>query len=150
MIQAAGIMFLTEAGETLLLKRGPGGDFPGAWCFPGGSTEGDETAEETAKREAIEELGSLPKGERVVLTRRVAEGVDYTTFLQRVPEMFIPTINGEHTAFLWARPENLLDDDPEAGQSDADWDESKHPRADDGQFGAGAKGEEARKASEKS
>lgn len=127
MTKAAGIMFLTPAGETLLLKRGDGGDFPGAWCFPGGTTEGDETAEQTAERETIEELGFLPGGERAAWTRRInnfevdaqpstAPGLpinepdygaptDYITFLQRVPERFEPTLNGEHTGFAWVSPD---------------------------------------------
>jgi 8-oxo-dGTP pyrophosphatase MutT (NUDIX family) len=122
MIKAAGILFLTTAGEALFLKRGPGGDWPGAWCFPGGATEGDESAEETAKRETIEELGFLPDGERTILARRIStneapvpaetinpvpplgDPVDYTTFLQATPERFDPKLNGEHTGFAWATP----------------------------------------------
>ena len=73
--RAAGILFLTK-GESprraLFLKRGPGGDYPGYWCFPGGHLEGNETPEEAAKREAIEEIGSLPKGERTLLARNIS------------------------------------------------------------------------------
>lgn len=112
MIKAAGILFLTDAGEALFLKRGNGSDHPGEWCFPGGQLEGDETAEQAAEREAIEELGSLPDGKRVLLTRRIAADnladpieVDYTTFLQRVGNRFDPQVNGEHTGFAWARPD---------------------------------------------
>jgi 8-oxo-dGTP pyrophosphatase MutT (NUDIX family) len=122
MIKAAGIMFLTEAGEVLFLKRGNGGDHPLEWCFPGGTTEGTETAEETATRETIEEIGFLPDGARGLLTRSTgtvptpepvtpdtgvaavpAEPVEYTTFLQRVKERFDPRVNGEHTGFAWAK-----------------------------------------------
>lgn len=129
MIKAAGIMFVTEAGETLLLKRGPGGDWPGAWCFPGGEAKGDETLEQTAERETIEELGFLPEGEKRVWTRRISdnqmpafqtmvdptphgplnpvpplgEPVDYTTFIQTVKDRFDPKLNGEHTAFSWCK-----------------------------------------------
>jgi len=121
MIKAAGIMFLTDAGETLLLKRGPGGDWPGAWCFPGGHQEDDETTEQAAKRECVEELGFLPDGERRVWTRRISENeapipseninpqpaigesVDYTTFIQHVKDRFDPELNGEHTAFAWCK-----------------------------------------------
>lgn len=109
--RAAGIMFMEPGGTVLMLRRGPGGDHPLEWCFPGGTTEGDETSEQTAERETIEELGFLPDGEKSMLTRRIAEGVDYTTFLQPVAESFIPVINGEHTAFLWASPESLLADE---------------------------------------
>ena len=115
MIHAAGIMFLTDAGETLLLKRGPGGDWPGAWCFPGGTVEDGEATEQAAIRECKEELGFCPDGERRVWTRRISdnamdplsnapgEPVDYTTFVQRVSDRFDPKLNGEHTAFAWGK-----------------------------------------------
>ena len=61
MIRGAGIIFVTPQGKGLFLKRGPGGDWPSHWCFPGGTTEGGETAEQTAIREAIEELGFMPE-----------------------------------------------------------------------------------------
>ena len=115
-------MFITAAGETLLLKRGPGGDWPGAWCFPGGKVEDGETLEQAAVRECEEELGFCPDGPRKVFTRRVSdnqapipadainpvppigEPVDYTTFIQYVPGRFDPQLNGEHTAFAWCQP----------------------------------------------
>jgi len=123
-IRAAGILFITPERKVLFLKRGPGGDYPGAWCFPGGTSEGSETPEETAVREAGEECGSFPKGKRSVLTRSIspvitapgssvagstegalteAPSVDYTTFLQRVEEEFTPKVNGEHTGYAWAQ-----------------------------------------------
>lgn len=124
-IRAAGILFLAPGDQCLFLLRGPGGDWPGAWCFPGGTAEGDETAEDCAKREAVEELGFLPEGERVLWTRRCAvdpvaipgspgadpaavqaaappEEVDFSVFIQRVPEKFEPKLNGEHVGHCWA------------------------------------------------
>jgi 8-oxo-dGTP pyrophosphatase MutT (NUDIX family) len=100
-IKAAGILFLTAADEVLLLKRGASGDHQEEWCFPGGTTEDGETAEQTAVRESEEEIGRCPDGERAVLTRRIADDVDFTTFLQRVPETFTPTLNDEHTGWAW-------------------------------------------------
>ena len=128
MIRAAGILYVSDKGTALFLKRGPGGDCPGEWCFPGGTFEpnNDKDIEACAKREAEEELGFLPKGDLTYLARRVAnrevapvlassseavasaspvdpaEQVDFTTFVQRVPDEFTPKLNGEHVGWSWA------------------------------------------------
>lgn len=131
MTRAAGILFVskTDPRKALFLQRGPGGDFPGQWCFPGGTTEGDETPEQTAVREAKEELGSFPKGERRLLARTVvnrpaalppaaavsadgpapdtspvaaAETILFTTFMQEVAAPFEPRLDGEHVGHAWA------------------------------------------------
>ena len=117
--KAAGILFVTPDRQALFLKRGPGGDHPGEWCFPGGEAEPDETVEDTATRETREELGFCPRGERIALTRRIypnenlsgapadtvpieGEPVDFTTFIQEVKATFAPRLNGEHTGWSWA------------------------------------------------
>lgn len=79
MVRAAGILFLTPAKTALFLKRGLGGDYPGAWCFPGGHAETfDANIEATAAREAVEEVGSLPTGKRLLLTRSITNGIPGT------------------------------------------------------------------------
>lgn len=134
-ILAAGILFLDPKGNALFLKRGPSGDAPGAWCFPGGRCEGEETAEACAVREAKEECGTIPAGERTLWARRSLvdpvvilggpaapeaaglaqaaaqpqELVDFSTFLQRVDAQFTPTLDGEHVGYSWA----LADQPPE-------------------------------------
>lgn len=129
--KAAGILFISPQGNGLFLKRSDASDHAGEWCFPGGGKEADETAEQTAIREAIEEIGFLPKGERSLLARQITGGtppgvagaaplplpsgnaapvviqapnaVDFTTFVQRVGEQFEPKINdSEHTGYAWA------------------------------------------------
>jgi 8-oxo-dGTP pyrophosphatase MutT (NUDIX family) len=103
---AAGIMFRTSDGRALFLRRGADGDHDGEWCFPGGSIEAGETAEDAARREADEETKAemfLEGGPLRLLDRRTShEGVDYSTFLQPVTDQFLPTLNGEHSAFAWA------------------------------------------------
>ena len=123
-IHAAGILF-TNNKHALFLLRGAGGDYPGCWCFPGGKTDGDETPEETAERETIEEIGHLPDGARRLWTRSQTAGagnavdsgeatqplpgsaalgttVDFTTFLQPVADQFIPEFDAEHVGYAWA------------------------------------------------
>jgi 8-oxo-dGTP pyrophosphatase MutT (NUDIX family) len=132
MIKAAGILFLTDQNHALFLRRSPMAlDFAGHWDFPGGAQEGDEDAEETALREAREEIGAIPAGVQVPHTRTKgsasilpgvagvgappvlpvpdgapaaapANDVDYMTFLQRVGEQFIPKLSKEHDGWAWA------------------------------------------------
>lgn len=121
MIRAAGILFITPDKKALFLLRGRGGDFPLQWCLPGGQCHENEDFEDCADREATEELGSIPEGIKIYLTRSqatssgvdpegetelpgqaaVGETVDYVTYVQKVSEEFSPKINGEHIGFCW-------------------------------------------------
>jgi 8-oxo-dGTP pyrophosphatase MutT (NUDIX family) len=76
-INAAGVMFLAPGNRVLLLKRvdAPGHDHLGEWCFPGGAAEDDETAEQTARREAREEIGKHPNLPMALHTRQRVRSV---------------------------------------------------------------------------
>lgn len=106
MIRAAGILFALPDGRVLLMHRvaqaEQDGDIPGCWAFPGGGIEGEETAEEAARREILEETGVAYDGPLKLWTRRIRDEVDFTTFLARIDEEFVPTMNAEHDAFQWA------------------------------------------------
>lgn len=103
MRQAAGILFITKSKQVLLLQRGPSyPDHPSEWDFPGGTAEEGEMPLQTAERECVEEVGQLPEGKRLLHARRIAEDVDYTTFIQYIDEAFAPVLNDEHVAFQWA------------------------------------------------
>lgn len=71
MTKAAGILFVSPInGTALFLRRtATASDCPGCWDFPGGTAEGDETADMTAARETREEVGFLPEGVRIFHTR---------------------------------------------------------------------------------
>lgn len=122
MIQAAGILFVTAEKRALFLLRGKGGDFPLCWGLPGGKREAEETLEECAERETVEEVGFLPEGLKTYLARSQAissgvapdgeaglpgqaasgEKVDFTTFVQRVPKEFMPDmLADEHVGWAW-------------------------------------------------
>ena len=113
-MKAAGILLQSVAGNVLFLKRGPGGDYPGAWCFPGGRLEEGEDALTAAIRETEEEavFKADPKQLKEI-TRSItptADGsgeVDFTTFLLKKVKEFAPDLAacGEHVAYAWAPAE---------------------------------------------
>lgn len=93
---AAGVMYLTDDGQVLFLRRSD----TGLWAFPGGKIEEGESAQQAARRECEEEIGHSPQELRP-WTRRILDGVDFTTFVARVPEPFDPKLNDEHTEYSW-------------------------------------------------
>ena len=95
LLAAAGVMFICD-DKILLMRRKDG-----FWGLPGGKIEPGETAEEAAAREAEEETGRRPLELRQ-WTRRIKDGVDFTTFLSRIDETFEPRYNDEHDAHEWA------------------------------------------------
>jgi 8-oxo-dGTP pyrophosphatase MutT (NUDIX family) len=99
-LRAAGALLLNE-GRVLLLQRAPGSDHAGEWCCPGGGVEGDETAEEAALRELREETGIELDGLDRQLCRRIAEGVDYVTFVKSVPERLAASVDHESSGSGW-------------------------------------------------
>lgn len=110
--RAAGLMILCVAdGEekVLLVRRGAGAaDHRGEWSFPGGVVEDGETPEEAALREAEEEIGPQAFSNPVLWTRRVRDGVDFTTYIARANNMFVPKLNAESSAWMWANVSGLL------------------------------------------
>lgn len=108
MIRAAGILFVSPAGRVLLMRRAPGGtDHGGEWAFPGGGIEDGETAEVAARREMIEETGVEYARPLSVWTRRIKDGVDFTTFIAKAEE-FEPALNPEHDLYLWLERDTAL------------------------------------------
>lgn len=112
--RAAGIMFLTNDGETLLLRRGDGGDHPRTFGLPGGGVEAGESLEDAARRETLEETGIAYDGPLELLT----DNGHFATFIARGVERYDVKICDESTGFAWAR----MDEAPQPlhpGLSDA-------------------------------
>ena len=101
-LRAAGVLFVTKDGRVLLTRRTAEGDHEGEWAIPGGKLEGDETPAEAAAREAEEETGrAVDPADLREWTRRVRDGVDFTTFTCSVDDEFEPRLNEEHDAHVW-------------------------------------------------
>jgi mutator protein MutT len=107
-IHAAGILFKSPEGRVLLLRRSDEGDMAGTWCVPGGKIEDGETPEKAAVREVYEETKYRCGHAGELFARRIKDGVDYTTFLHRVDDEFVPRLNNEHTAYAWVKPDEVL------------------------------------------
>lgn len=100
----AGILFRAPGPQYLLVKRSDTGE----WEQPGGHIEADESPEEAAARECVEEIGGCPDGIRwIARTTTNPDGGDYTCFLQDVSEPFEPKLNDEHTEWQWVAPNAL-------------------------------------------
>lgn len=110
--RAAGVLLTSPAGRVLLMRRRPGGeDHGGEWAFPGGGIEDGETAEQAARRELSEETGAAYDGALTSWTRRIKDGVDFTTFRATVDE-FEPKLNDEHDLAKWVTLEEALAEPP--------------------------------------
>jgi hypothetical protein len=100
---AAGILFLTDDGKTLLLKRGEGGDYPGFWGLPAGHIEPDETPEQAARRETLEETGLDYTGE---LSEAMSAG-GFVTYVAKIAEPFPVKMCDESSGAMWSYLDDL-------------------------------------------
>lgn len=104
-VRAAGILLLAPTGRVLLLRRTDAGSL---WSFPGGKVEEGETTEDAARRETAEETGFDAVGDLTPWTRRIKDGVDFTTFLAQLPAEVEPALSEEHDLFKWASVDEAL------------------------------------------
>jgi len=98
----AAIACILADGKALLVKRSPDSVHGETWGFPGGKIEPGESALDAVIREIYEEL-RYPVLNRVDF---VADDGEVVTYVIRVAP-FTPTLNNEHTAYLWAGLDEL-------------------------------------------
>lgn len=104
---AAGILYVAPDGDVLLLRRSSTEtNYAGHWALPGGKGEEGETPEQTADREAREEMGPLiPESAtpmKLLDSRVTPTRMAFHTFAQAVPEKFVPVLNEEHSGYAWS------------------------------------------------
>ena len=105
-LRAAGLLLRTTDGLALFLRRSSEGDHAGEWCVPGGKLESDEQPLDAATRETREETGWIrpdDAAEPELLDERTSdEDVEFTTYVARVGNPFVPTLDDEHDGWAWA------------------------------------------------
>jgi 8-oxo-dGTP pyrophosphatase MutT (NUDIX family) len=119
-VAASVIVLRDSAGgpEVLLVQRNPAQRFMGgAWVFPGGAVDPDESVEHTALRELREEASiSLPPGAELVPFSRwitpaeVKIRFDTWFYVVPAPDDAEPAVDGaECVDVRWLRPQQALD-----------------------------------------
>jgi 8-oxo-dGTP pyrophosphatase MutT (NUDIX family) len=100
---AAGILYLSDSGRVLLIRRGDDTpDHPGTWAFPAGHIEEGETPLQAARRESKEETGHEPEAD----PNPLQESNGFALFVSREHD-FPPVLNDESTGYVWAKPDDL-------------------------------------------
>jgi 8-oxo-dGTP pyrophosphatase MutT (NUDIX family) len=122
---AASVIVLRDSPdgpEVLLVQRNPNARFMGgAWVFPGGAVDADETVEQTALRELEEEASlrltdatELTPFSRWITPAEVKIRFDTWFFVVKAPEDAEPQADGQECVDLrWIAPRAAL----EAGES---------------------------------
>jgi 8-oxo-dGTP pyrophosphatase MutT (NUDIX family) len=118
---AASVIVLRDAPggpEVLLVQRNPSARFMGgAWVFPGGAVDSDETVEQTALRELAEEAAvhvadpaELAPFSRWITPAEVKIRFDTWFFVVRAPDGAEPAADGSECVDLrWIAPQAALD-----------------------------------------
>lgn len=99
---------VTKDGLVLCAQRGPDGNLPGYWEFPGGKVETGESMQEALQREIQEELAcTIHVGSQVTETIYeydfgvVSLTTFYSTLTSGTPQA------SEHSALAWLEPLDL-------------------------------------------
>ena len=106
---AAGLLAVAPGPYVLLQHRAPwshGGD---TWGVPGGARAREETAEQAARRETVEETG-LDVAQVVVRAEHVADHVtwSYTTFVASVPARLPVVPERESVDLRWVGVDDVV------------------------------------------
>lgn len=106
--KGAGCMIMArKTGRFLMCKRAVNTPYPLTWASFGGKSEGDESAEQTARREAFEETGHRIEGPVEHLFHFELSTFSFDTFIATVEAEFTPHLNGESEDASWMTLEEI-------------------------------------------
>jgi 8-oxo-dGTP pyrophosphatase MutT (NUDIX family) len=99
-------VYVERDGEILMLKRAEGSALAGQWFLPGGGAEEDESPEECARREVLEETGLTIEGDLEVVGAYImwVYGRNVVSISYRGEAVGDVVVSNEHTAFRWVDP----------------------------------------------
>lgn len=112
-IVAVTAVIRNPEGKYLILKRADREvAFPGHYCFPGGKVEGDDTVEETLKKEIEEEAGLKMKPGKILLKdtsfiRPDGQTAKVFSYLCDVEDASRVSINDDFTEYRWVTPDEI-------------------------------------------
>jgi len=105
-IICSGGLFLARDTRRFLLLQRTQPKTAGSWGLVGGKKEpSDITAVDTLYREIFEEVGEIPKIKKIVpleLFVSTDQNFCYNTFVLIIDNEFTPTLNSEHSGYVWA------------------------------------------------
>ena len=102
------MIFCTGTNRYLFLLRNDS-RYSGTWGLVGGKVEFGESILEGLVREIKEELGGEIKGAKIISIEKFTSNnkkFAYHTFLIKVDEEFIPSLNSEHKGYCWVKLED--------------------------------------------
>jgi ADP-ribose pyrophosphatase YjhB (NUDIX family) len=109
-VTAAGTIFIARDTKRILLNfRSNTVSKPNCWGFWGGKLNTSETIMTGLEREIIEEIGFLPKYERLTVIDEFLSNdkhFKYYSFAIIVSQEFIPIINSESMGYAWVSLNN--------------------------------------------
>jgi mutator protein MutT len=101
--EGAGILYVTQNSEILLLKRSPPSDHSGTWGLPGGKLKSGETPIDGAIRETKEECGTFHSGQQFHKYEEKNGLHKFTVFFYSIPKLFNCKLSKEHNEYKWVK-----------------------------------------------
>ena len=104
-------VYAERDGNVLVLKRAEGSALAGQWFLPGGGAEEDESPEECARRELLEEAGLTIEGELELVGVYImwVYGRNVVNVSYRGTAAGDVVLSHEHTGYRWVEPRRWRD-----------------------------------------